>query len=178
MEENKNKTNVDIKTILIRAALIVGILFSSFVSVFESFNLIVGVEYAVEIESLYSTIRWLMPIIITLIYYGLYRVYINLMRSTLNSRMGMFSRIIDIKSLRNIVDPFIAILAIYVGLVNIFFMFFPVYKNVWLSIAKLVGTGICCFCIHRRLIKNLEKIFSPIIYWGLQLPFVLLVVLV
>ena len=100
------------------------------------------------------------------------------MRGSLNSRMGQFNQIISIPSLREIVDPCMIGLSIYVAIIQFIFLLFPLYENVLLTILKEVGAVATMFIIHRRLNKNLDALFSPIIYWSLQFSFAVLVVLV
>ena len=174
MDANK----LDYKQIILRVALFVAMLGCGFVSVFQSFNLLITYDYGIDMAGMYQTIKWFMPPIVAIIYYFLYRVYIGLMRSALNARMSMFGRMIATDNLRAMVDPLMICLALYVALVEVIFMLFPLYKNVFFVIVKEIGVAIFAYCLYLRLNKNLDKIFRPVIFWGLQLALVVLVVLV
>ena len=170
--------NLSVKQIILRVALFVAMLGCGVVSIFQSFNLLTTYDYGIDMAGMYQTIKWFMPPIIAIIYYALYRIYIGLMRSTLNSRMSIFGRMIDTNALRSMIDPYMIGLALYVALVNVLFMFFPLYKNMLFVLTKLIGVAVFVYLIYIRLNKNLEKIYRPVIFWGLQLPLVILVVLV
>ena len=174
MEENK----INYKVIILRVALFIAMLGCGFVSVFQSFNLLITYDYGIDVAGLYQSIKWFMPPIIAIIYYALYRVYVGLMRSALNSRMSMFGRRIDINALRNMIDPYMICLAVYVALVDVLFMLFPLYKNLLFVIVKEIGVAIFAYFTYIRLNKNLETIYRPVVYWGLQMPLVILAVLV
>ena len=92
--------------------------------------------------------------------------------------MSLFGRVISTESLRARVDPLMALLALWVALVNVLFMFFPLYKNLLYVLLKEVGALAVSYAIYVQLNKNLEEVYRPIVYWGLQLSLVLLVVLV
>ena len=169
---------IEIKQIILKIALFVAMLLSSIVSSISTFNLMATMNYGVDLSGLYTSMQFVFPIILALIYYGLYNVYINLMRGSLNSRMGQFNQIISTPSLRGIVDPCMIGLSIYVAVIQFIFLLFPLYENVLLTILKEVGAVATMFIIHRRLNKNLDALFSPIIYWSLQFSFAVLVVLV
>ena len=161
-----------------KIALFLSMLISSFVSSFSTANLIVAFDYGIDLSSMFSALRYTMPIVLALIYYGLYHVYITLMRGSLNSRMMTFQKVISQDGVRHAVDPCMACLSLYVALVQTLFLFFPLYETILLTILKELGVGVTIYMIHKRLTKNLEKPFSPIIYWGLQFSFVVLVLLV
>lgn len=169
---------IDYKQIILRVAVFLAMLISSAVSTFQSFNLLLTADYGIDMTSLYSTIRWFMPPIMAIFYYFLYRIYINILRTTLNSKMGVFDRAINTDAVRAIVDPYMIALTLYITLVNVLFMFFPLYENVLKTFLKVVGVGLVIYGVYERLNKNLEKIFRPVIFWGMQLPMILLVILV
>ncbi len=170
-------SKINYKQIIIRVALFLSMLGCGFVSIFQSFNLLITYDYGIDMAGMYQTIKWFMPPIIAVIYYFLYRIYIGLMRSTLNSRMSMFGRMINTDNLRSMIDPLMIGLAIYIALVEVLFMLFPLYKNVFFVPCKEIGVAIFAYLVYRRLNKNLEEIFRPVIFWGLQLSLVILAVL-
>ena len=174
MEANK----INYKLIITNIALLIAMLFSGVVSMLSSYNLLGSYDFGIDVSAMYSMMRWITPVVGMFIYYALYRVYINLMRSTLNARMGVFNKLIGIVPLREIVDPYMVGLTIYVGLVNLFFLFFPIYRNALLTICKEIGVILYAYLVYRRLGKNLDKVYYPIMFWGMQLPLILLVVLV
>ena len=174
MDANK----ISYKMILTRLAVVLAMLACSFVSVIQSYNIIITYDYGIDMSGLYQTIKWTLPFLMTIIYYALYRIYVGLMRGTLNSRMSLFGRVISTESLRARVDPLMALLALWVALVNVLFMFFPLYKNLLYVLLKEVGALAVSYAIYVQLNKNLEEVYRPIVYWGLQLSLVLLVVLV
>ncbi len=174
MEANK----VDYKGIIIRVFLFIAMLFCGYVSMLSAYNLLASYDFGMDVSSMYSAMRWVMPLVSATLYYFLYRMYVGLLRTTLNSRMGVFSKLIDVLSLREIVDPRMAILALYVGLVNLLFLFYPVYRNILPTLLKEIGVGLFAYLTFKRLGKNLDKVYNPIMFWGMQLPLVILVVLV
>ena len=174
MDANK----ISYKMILTRLAVVLAMLACSFVSVIQSYNIIITYDYGIDMSGLYQTIKWTLPFLMTIVYYALYRIYVGLMRGTLNSRMSLFGRVISTESLRARVDPLMALLALWVALVNVLFMFFPLYKNLLYVLLKEVGALAVSYAIYVQLNKNLEEVYRPIVYWGLQLSLVLLVVLV
>ncbi len=169
---------IDYKQIILRVAVFLAMLISSAVSTFQSFKLLLTADYGIDMASLYSTIRWFMPPIMAIFYYFLYRIYINILRTTLNSKMGVFDRAINTDAVRAIVDPYMIALTLYITFVNVLFMFFPLYENVLKTFLKVVGVGLVIYGVYERLNKNLEKIFRPVVFWGMQLPMILLVILV
>ena len=173
--ENKN---VNVIQIVMKTALFVSMLISSFVSSFSTFNLIVTMDYGIDLSSMYSAFRYTMPILMAIIYYGLYHVYITLMRGSLNSRMMSFDKLISQDGVRHEVDPCVTFLTLYIAIVQGLFLLFPLYETVLLTILKEIGAGITIYFIHKRLTKNLEKVFDPVIFWALQFSFVVLVLLV
>jgi len=174
MDANK----ISYKMILTRLAVVLAMLACSFVSVIQSYNIIITYDYGIDMSGLYQTIKWTLPFLMTIVYYALYRIYVGLMRGTLNSRMSLFGRVISTESLRARVDPLMALLALWVALVNVLFMLFPLYKNLLYVLLKEVGALAVSYAIYVQLNKNLEEVYRPIVYWGLQLSLVLLVVLV
>ena len=164
--------------IILKIALFVAMLLSSIVSTISSFNLLATLDYGLDLSGLYTSMRFISPILLALIYYGLYNAYINLMRGSLNSKMGQFNHVISIASLRSIVDPCMIALSIYTAAIQFIFLLFPLYENVLLTITKEIGAIATIFLIHKRLNKNIDALFSPIIYWSLQFSFAVLVVLV
>lgn len=174
MEANK----VDVKGIILRVVLFIAMIFCGYVSMLSSYNLLASYDFGMDMSEFYPSMRWFMPIVSALLYYVLYRVYVGLLRTTLNARMAVFSKLIDIVSLREIVDPRMAALAIYTGLVNLLFLFFPVYRNIIPTILKEVGVALFAYLTYKRLGKNLDKVYYPIMFWGMQLPLIILVVLV
>ena len=174
MEENK----LNYKTVIIRVALFLAMLATAIVSTWQSFNLLVTMDYGVDISSMYSMVKWMTPPLIAIIYYALYRIYAGLLRSTLNARMAQFNRTITINSLRELIDPCMIVLSIWVALVNVLFMFFPLYKNILLVILKELGAAGAIFWMYQRIQRGLEKLFRPIIFWAMQMPLIILVVLV
>ena len=174
MDANK----IDYKMILSGLFLVLAMLASSFVSVIQSYNIIIAYDYGVDMSGMYQIIKWTLPFLMTIIYYALYRIYIGLMRGTLNSRMSLFGRVISTESLRARVDPLMAILALWIAVVNVFFMFFPLYKNLLYVFFKEIGAIAISYWIYVKLNKNLEDVYRPVVYWGLQLALVILVVLV
>ena len=174
MEANK----VDYKGIIIRIVLFIAMLFCGYVSMLSSYNLLAAYDFGMDVSNLYSAMRWVMPIVSALLYYVLYRVYVGLLRTTLNSRMGAFGQFINIVSLREIVDPRMALLAVYTGLINLLFLFFPVYRNILPTLLKEIGVAAFAYFTFKRLGKNLDIVYYPIMFWGMQLPLIILVVLV
>ena len=169
---------VDAKQIILKIALFVAMLISSAVSSVSTFNLVAVMDYGLDLTGLYASMKFIFPIILALIYYGLYNAYINLMRGSLNSKMGQFNHVISIPSLRGIVDPCMICLAIYVAAIQFIFLLFPLYENVLLTILKEIGAVATIYVIHKKLNKNIDALFSPVIYWSLQFSFAVLVVLV
>lgn len=169
---------IDVKQILLKVALFLAMLVSSFISFISTFNLLATMDYGIDISSMYPIMRYTMPIILALIYYGLYHVYISLMRGSLNSRMAQFGKVISLDGLRYLIDPCMIFLALYVAIMQVIFLLFPLYENVLLTITKEVGVIIAIYMMHSRLTKKLDKIFDPVIYWSLQFSFAVLVVLV
>ena len=170
--------NVEVKQIILKIVLFIAMLISSAVSSVSTFNLVAVMDYGVDFSGLFASMKYVFPIILALIYYALYIMYINLMRGSLNAKMGQFNHIISVNSLRGIVDPCIACLAIYVAALQFIFLLFPLYENVLLTTLKELGAIAAIFVIHKRLNKNIDEMFSPIIYWSLQFSFAVLVVLV
>ncbi len=175
---NQDRMKINYKQIVIRLALFLSMLASAIISVFQSFNLLITMDYGMDMSSLYSSVKWFMPPIMAIIYYFLYRIYVTMIRNMLNPKMGTFNRAIDIDSLRNIVDPWIIILALYVSILNVIFMFFPLYENVLFTPLKMIGTAGVIFGMYKRLTRTLEKVLRPVVFWGMQLPLILLVILV
>lgn len=161
-----------------KIALFASMLISSFVSSFSTFNLITTLDYGIDFSGLYSAFKYTMPILMAIIYYGLYNIYITLMRGSLNSRMTTFHKMISQEGVRYAVDPCMALLSLYIALVQVVFMLFPLYENVLLTILKEIGAAVAMYFIHKRLTSKLEKIFDPVIYWALQFSFIVLVLLV
>ena len=174
MEGNKLTT----KAIIERVVLFLAMLGSAVISTLQSFNLLVTVDYGIDLGGMYTFVKWITPPIMAGIYYALYYVYANLMRSTLNARMAQFDRTIPISALRELIDPAIIALSIWVALVNLLFMFFPLYKNVLLVLLKEIGAAGAIYWMYYRVQQGLDKLFRPIIFWAMQLPLIILVVLV
>lgn len=170
--------NLNYKQIILRVALFLVMLGCGFVSIFQSFNLLVTYDYGIDMAGMYQTIKWFMPPIIAIIYYFLYRIYIGLLRTALNSRMSMFGRMINTDNLRAMIDPLMICLALYVAIIEVVFMLFPLYKNLLFVLCKELGAAGFSFLVYKRLNKNLEDIYKPVVFWGLQLALVILVVLV
>ena len=172
------RDNLNVTLIIMKVALFLSMLLSSFVSSFSTFNLLITMDYGIDLSGMYSAFRYTLPILMALIYYGLYNVYISLMRGSLNSRMMSFEKIISQDGVRHAADPCMAFLSLYIAIVQGLFLLFPLYETVLLTILKEIGAFVAIYFIHRRLTKNLEKVFDPVIFWALQFSFVVLVLLV
>lgn len=139
------------------------------------FYVITGIDVNIEASLL---VRILIPLMMGGIYFLLYSIYARYVSNALNVRMMLYDKQISPRAVKNIFNPIIIGLTLYVGLLDALFLFYPYLQVILSSILREIGVVAALAIFVQRVSKGLDKIFKPVIIYSLMWPAVLMVMLV
>lgn len=184
--EQENRKNQKSKAlgIIFKILLFASIVFSVYPTTDKMYNLLPFYDFSgistdgVDFSLYYSLMQWMLPIVLALIYFGLYHAYIKLIIRNINTSLRIFNIQLHKSSINYSMDICFIVLCIYLGIIGIIMSYFPLVSNILYTPLKVLG-AVALFCyVYFKLIKGLESTIKPFIIRAFMVPAILLVVFI
>lgn len=186
-------------TILLKVVLIGGILFSVIIDNFTSYNslffyiinastndYLAGVmgSSVLDMAQMFDagamgiTYKVVAPIILTLIFYGIYFVYTKFFAYLVFNQFLVIGQKFDIKKFRICLDSSFIFLTIGLGISKLIFMYYPLAYNIGYVIVNVVLAVMTLAIFFLSFSRGLEKKYYPILLYIMTIPAVTLLLFV
>lgn len=153
--------------------------FSSIAAATESYNLLPFYDFGeIAVDMSFSSVQYVLPFMMAVIYYLLYRIYARMITNSVNSAMRAYSKTISIDGVRRIIDIGFIVLCIFIGIIEYMFYLFPIWSKLLKTLLKEIFVFLTILYMNKGLSKGLDKECAPLIFKALLMPSVFLVVLI
>ncbi len=169
---------------MFKILLFISIAFSVYPTTEKMYNLLPFYDFSsmyskeIDFSLYYSLMKWMLPIILALIYFGLYHVYIKLIIRNINMNLRIFNIQLHKSSINYSMDICFIVLCVYNGIIGITMSYFPLVINILSTPLKVLGVAALFCYVYFKKIKGLDSTIKPFIIRAFVIPAILLVVFI